>query len=254
MKLADMSWQDVREILGRRPVGLIPVGAVENHGPHLPLATDWLTANAIAERAAEASDLLLLPGCPVGVSEHHRHFWGTLWLQPDVLREVMLGITRAAASHGLRRLVFVNGHGGNTTALDQATRILRREGIYAFVFEWWNAIPDLIARNCQLPHDHAGDMETSAILAIDPALVRSERYALAAVEGVTRWGKQLHGVQLPLDTVEFTKAGTIGDPSGATAAKGKLFIEASASELGLFCAWLAAQDEGSLASPEQTRT
>ncbi len=249
MKLERMSWRTAREALGRKPVGLIPIGAVENHGPHLPLATDWISACAVAEEAARQADLMILPGCPVGVSEHHRQFRGTIWLDPDTLRAVALDIARAAAFKGLGRLVFVNGHGGNTPALDQAVRILRHEGIYAFVFEWWNSIPELIASSCRIPHDHAGEMETSVILAVEPELVDRDRYAEAAAGGVTEWGRIVHGVRLPLDTVEFTRSGTVGDPDGSDAEKGARFIGASARELALFCAWLAERSDAELAFP-----
>lgn len=248
MKLENLTWETTREALQNKPIGLIPIGAVENHGPHLPLATDWIAATAIAEAAASRDGIMVLPGCSVGVSEHHRQFWGTIWIEPDLLRGLAVGIARAAASHGMDRLVFVNGHGGNTATLDQATRILRKEGIHAFVFEYWHAIHELIERTCQLPEDHAGDMETSVVLAVDPSLVYRERFAQAAAQGVVSWGRQVHGVQLPLDTVEFTRSGTVGDPSRASAEKGRLLIDASAEELVKFCTWLSARDEAELAS------
>jgi len=249
MRLEDLSWETARDVLSRNPIGLIPIGAVENHGPHLPLATDWIAAMAIAEAAAEKPDLLILPGCSVGVSEHHRQFWGSLWLQPDLLRDFALGLARAAASQGMRRLVFVNGHGGNSSALDQAVRALRKEGIFAFVFEWWHSIPGLIEELCGMPEDHAGAMETSLVLAAAPDLVVQERIVAASSKPVMEWGRKIHGVRLPLDTVEFTATGVVGDPSAATAEKGRLFIEAAAEELTGFCAWLASQSESELASP-----
>lgn len=254
MKLEQLSWESARDAVARKPVGLIPIGAVENHGPHLPLATDWIAAQAIAEAAAEKAGLMLLPGCPVGVSGHHRQFWGTLWLEPDLLRDLAIALARSAAAQGMGRLVFVNGHGGNAAALDQAARILRKEGVFAFVFEWWQAIPDLIVRHCGLPEDHAGAMETSVVLAVDPALVKPEKYAVAAAEGVMAWGKSVHGVRLPLDTVEFTRSGTVGDPAAATAEKGRLFIDAAAAELAAFCAWLSSRSDAELASPGRPGT
>jgi creatinine amidohydrolase len=247
MKLESMSWAGAREALATKPVGLIPIGAVENHGPHLPLATDWISACRISEEAAREGSIILLPGVPVGVSEHHRHFTGTLWVSPDVLRDYVLGIARSAASHGVGRLVFVNGHGGNSAALEQAIRILRKEKIYSYLFEWWNAIPELIAEKCQLPHDHAGDMETSIILAIDPALVDKRKYQEAAAGKVVEWGRRIHGVPIAMDTIDFTESGVVGNPAFATGEKGGIFIEASARELFLFCRWLKDQAEEALA-------
>lgn len=244
-RLENYSWLQVKESLKTRPVGLIPVGAVENHGPHLPLGTDWFSAQAVAEEAALQENLLILPGSPVGISGHHRHFWGTLWLPAETLRDYLLGIARSAASHGLNRLVFVNGHGGNTAVLDQTLRILRKEGIYIYLFEWWRAIPELISQLCELPEDHAGDMETSIILALYPELVAKDKIKDAAA-GVIHWGKLIHGVQVALETKDFTPTGVLGNPALATAEKGQALLKAGGRELALFCRWFSEQPEDSL--------
>lgn len=140
----------------------------------------------------------------------------------------------------------MNGHGGNTQALDGAVRLLRDQKIHAFLFEWWNAIPDLIAELCQLPHDHAGEMETSMILSIDSALVNKDRFQEAASANVVAWGKHLHGVSVGPDTIDFTKTGVVGDPSNSTAEKGIQLANAAAEELHQFCKWLADQTDESL--------
>ena len=246
MRWIDMSWAEAKDALRDGGVALLPVGSIENHGPHLPLATDLLSARRIAEEASRLGDWLLLPAVPVGVSEHHRQFPGTLWVPPEVLKGYVLAVARAAATHGARRLVFVNGHGGNSATLDMAARNLRTEAIYAFTFEWWQAIPDLIAANCRQPHDHAGEMETSMILAIDAELVDTARYAEAAA-GVSEWGERRNGVAIGFDTIDFTPTGVVGDPAGASAEKGRRFIEGSAEELHAFCSWLSQQSEEALA-------
>ena len=245
MKLEELSWEKAKEVFAQGKVALLPVGSTENHGPHLPLGTDFLTACHVAELAAEKGSWLQLPTVPVGVSEHHRQFWGTLWVSPEILRDYVMGIVRSLAFHGLRKVVMVNGHGGNTAALDRVVRILREEKIHAFVFEWWNAIPELIDELCQLPHDHAGEMETSMILSIDPTLVKPGRFQQAASANVVGWGKHLHGVSIGHDTLDFTKTGVVGDPSNGTAAKGKQMANAAADELHQFCLWLEAETDES---------
>ena len=246
MKLEELSWEKAKEVMAEAKVALLPVGSTENHGPHLPLGTDFLTACRIAELTCEKGNWLQLPGVPVGISEHHRQFWGTLWVSPEVLRNYVLGIIRSLAFHGLRKVVMVNGHGGNTQALDGAVRILREEKIHAFVYEWWNAIPDLIAELCQLPHDHAGEMEASMILSIDATLVKEDRFQEAASARVVDWGKHLHGVSVGHDTIDFTKTGVVGDPSNGTAEKGIQLADAAADELHQFCKWLVTQTDESL--------
>ncbi|QAA76042.1 MAG: Creatinine amidohydrolase [Candidatus Bipolaricaulis sibiricus] len=243
MELSRMSWADAREQLHQARVGLLPVGSTEQHGPHLPLGTDHLTAAEVTRRTAARGDWLVLPVVPVGVSEHHRQFWGTLWVEPAVLRDYVLGIARSLASHGLHRLVFVNGHGGNSAALDEAARILRHEGVFAFVFSWWRAIPELIANTIETGGSHAGEMETSAVLAFAPQLVNSSRYREALTGAAPEWGKRHHGIEIGFDTLDFSRSGATGDPTPASADKGNLLLEAAAERLDAFCRWLAEEPD-----------
>lgn len=246
MELARMSWAGARAALRKALVALLPVGSTEQHGPHLPLGTDHLTAAEVARRAGVRGGWLVLPTVPVGVSEHHRQFWGTLWVEPQVLRDYVLGIARSLASHGVRRVVFVNGHGGNTAALDEAARVLRREEVYAFAFSWWRAIPEVIAEVIATAGSHAGEMETSAVLAFAPELVMREFYSEAVAGAAPEWGKRLHGVEIGFDTLDFSPSGATGDPTPATAEKGERLLAAAAERLDAFCRWFSAEPEESL--------
>ena len=247
MRWMDLSWAQAKAVLDETKVALLPIGSVENHGPHLPLATDLYSAERVAEVASRRGGWPLLPTVPIGVSEHHRQFPGTLWVPPRVLKTYVESIVRAVASHGVRRVVLVNGHGGNTGALDMAARALRGERIYCYIFEWWVAIADLLAETCNIPHDHAGEMETSMILAIRPDLVDTARYEAAAAPGVTTWGIRRNGVSTAFDTIDFTATGVVGDPAAASAEKGARFTEASAEQLDEFCRWLVERSEEELA-------
>ncbi len=247
MELSRMSWTQAREALRKAQVALLPVGSTEQHGPHLPLGTDWMTAQEIARRAGKKGGWLVLPTIPVGVSEHHRQFWGTLWVPPEVLRDYVMSVARALAFHGLRRLVFVNGHGGNTAALEDAARRLRGEGIYAFVYVWWRACTEVIAQVIESSGSHAAEMETAVVLAIAPELVRTENYQEAMAHGAPEWGKKVEGVDVGFDTLDFCASGATGDPSRATVEKGERILQAAADRVDAFCRWLAAQPEEALA-------
>ncbi|MGQ9699962.1 MAG: creatininase family protein [Candidatus Bipolaricaulaceae bacterium] len=247
MELSRMSWKEAREAFRRAQVALLPVGSTEQHGPHLPLGTDWMTAQEIARRASKRGGWLVLPIIPVGVSEHHRQFWGTLWVPPEILRDYVISVARSLAYHGLRRLVLVNGHGGNTAALEEATRRLRLEGIYAFLYVWWRAIPEVVAQVVESGGSHAAEMETAVVLAIAPELVRSENYEEAAAQGAPEWGKKMEGVEVGFDTVDFSRSGATGNPVRATVEKGERILEAAAARLNAFCQWLSAQPEEALA-------
>ncbi|MCX7750721.1 MAG: creatininase family protein [Candidatus Bipolaricaulota bacterium] len=249
MELSRMSWAKARSELKKTAVALLPVGSTEQHGPHLPLGTDHLTAAEVARRTSARGGWLVLPTVPVGVSEHHRQFWGTLWVEPDVLRDYVLGIARSLAFHGVRRLVFVNGHGGNTAALDEAARVLRLEGIYAYVFSWWRAIPEVIAEAIETGGSHGSEMETSAVLAFAPELVDVGAYGEAKAGAAPEWGKKLHGIEIGFDTLDFSRSGATGDPTRASAAKGNKLLDAAAARLDEFCRWLASQPEEALRPP-----
>ena len=245
-----MSWADARAALAQAKVALLPVGSTEQHGPHLPLGTDWMTAQEIAHRAAQAGPWLVLPTVPVGVSEHHRQFWGTLWVSPETLKAYVSELARALASHGLNRVVFVNGHGGNTPALEEAARKLRQENIFAYVYVWWRSIPEVVAEVLSPGGGgHAGEMEASVVWAIAPDLARKERFAEAAAGAASEWGKKVHAVEIGYDTRDFSQSGAVGDPRPAAPEKGEKVLRAAAEKLHEFCAWLATQPEEALRSP-----
>jgi len=246
MELERLNWPDARDAICAAPVALLPIGAVEQHGPHLPLGTDWFIARHIARDAAARSALPLLPGIPVGVSHEHRQFWGTLTVSKDQLRDHAVAIARSLAAHGLRRIVFVNGHGSNCGPLEEAARQLRRDRIHAFVFNWWQSIAATLAELFPEPTAHAGSIETSLMLAIDPALVSRER--LSDASGVTEWGTYVEGVQVGFDTVEFSAAGNVGDPGRGDADKGRAILSAAVDSLARFCAWLVSREDDDLAA------
>ena len=244
MELARMTWPDVRDAIEQCGIGLLPVGAIEQHGPHLPLNTDWAIASHIARTVSEAEDLLLLPGFEVGVSHEHRQFWGTLTISPDALRDQAIGMARSAGGHGLRRIVFVNGHGSNCAPLSEAARTLRDDGIFAFVFNWWESISAVLADLFPDPTAHAGSIETSLMMAIDPDAVRRDRFDDA--DAAVHWGTRVEGVLTGLDAADFTEMGNVGDPRRADAEKGEAVLAASCASLARFCRWLKTQEDGDL--------
>ena len=246
MELARLSWPDARDAIRQAHAALLPVGATEQHGPHLPLGTDWYIASHIAGEVAEQDGLLLLPGFAVGVSHEHRQFWGTLTVSPGQLRGQAMAVARALGDYGLRRIVFVNGHGSNCAPLDEAARRLREDGIHAFVFNWWQSIATILGELFPDPPAHAGSVETSLMLAIHPDLVHEDRFGEAS--SVTRWGSYVEGVLVGFDAADFTDAGNVGgDPSLASAEKGRTALSAACDSLRRFCAWLAQRPEEDLA-------
>jgi creatinine amidohydrolase len=164
-------------------VAVLPAGAVEQHGPHLPLGTDQLVAEALAERAAElAGDatVLLLPANAVGHSTEHRSFAGTLTLAPELLIGIWRDLGASLACAGVRRLLIVNAHGGNVPAMDIVARELRADhGMLAAALSWFDfGLPDGVMAAEEARHDiHGGRLETAMMLALHPDLVRMDAAA-----------------------------------------------------------------------------
>lgn len=233
----EMTWQDFAGADKTRWIAVLPVAAVEQHGPHLPLGTDAFIAAAYLARARELLPQELavsfLPMLTVGTSDEHRAFPGTLTLSAEgviaALREVGDSVHRA----GVRKLVIANSHGGNISAIDLATRGLRvSRNMLAVACSWFEfGYPDgLFTREEQVHGIHAGAIETSILLAARPGLVRKERaenFASAAID-IEREFRHL-GIDPPgriaWMSQDLHASGAMGDASAATAEKGKALIE-----------------------------
>ncbi|MGY2082287.1 creatininase family protein [Blastococcus sp. SYSU DS0539] len=191
LRWQDAAWPDLRAALGTRPteVGLLPVGAIEQHGPHLPTGTDTLVATAVCEQAAVLVDGVVLPAVPVGVSYGHgTDLPGTLSLSPALLAEVLKAHVAWAAASGLRRVLIVNAHLGNTATIGTATDWLRLYAPEVRVgsVDWWASDEALLAEVTADGGDiHANRAETSMVLAIAPHLVHRDRMADADDEDRT---------------------------------------------------------------------
>ncbi|WP_283134588.1 creatininase family protein [Rhizohabitans arisaemae] len=172
---------------------LIPVGATEQHGPHLPTSTDALIAETVAEGAAQAAagrsarTLIVAPVLAFGASDHHLAFGGTLSLSPGTLLAVLDDLLRSIAAQGGRRVVLINGHGGNTGVCHAASAAgSTRHGLSVAHLDYWR----LASPEAQAPvPGHAGEYETSIVLAVRPDLVgprppRERAPATLAVPGV----------------------------------------------------------------------
>jgi creatinine amidohydrolase len=164
-----------------RAVAVLPAGAVEQHGPHLPLGTDVLIARGLAERAAAQvpGDVtaLLLPDSAVGWSTEHRDFPGTLTVTPETLIATWRDIGASLARAGVRRLLIANAHGGNVPVMDIVARALRADhGMLVAALSWFDFdLPDGIMDADQAAHDiHGGRLETSVMLHLHPAWVRMD--------------------------------------------------------------------------------
>lgn len=220
-------------------VAVLPAGSVEQHGPALPLGTDFLAAEAVA-RGLDRDDAVVLPTVPVGVSTHHRQFDGTLWVDPETFEDYVGEILASVASHGVRKLVVVNGHGGNVDALSRTARRLRGERIaFAAPWNWWSSLDGLDEELFdQSGIGHADAMETSMIAHLAADLVREAAIEETEAGAADSWGRTVHGAEIGFDVADFSESGAVGRPTDGSAEKGRRLYERSVSELDALVGWL----------------
>lgn len=191
---------------------LVPVGSTEQHGPHLPFDTDTLIAQAVCQRVADRNNrILVAPPIAIAASGEHQDFRGTISIGVDVLRSVLVEVARSASTW-TRRILFVNGHGGNLTALDSAVRQARTEGRDV---AWVACATDAVDL-------HAGFTETSLVLHLRPESVATHR----ATVGDTRPLSEILGLLQTGGVAAVSATGVLGDPTGASAAAGAETLEA----------------------------
>jgi creatinine amidohydrolase len=199
-------------------VGLVPVGATEQHGPHLPTGTDTIIATALCD-ALGAHGVMVLPALAVGCSWFHgRELAGTLAIAPEQLAALAAAWADWAASSGLRRLLFVNAHVGNSAALSTATDRLRfeRPDLRVGVLEWWSLASDIAAEATADCADwHGNRAETSIMLAIAPELVDTVAAKTADDED------RATGLVFRYGASAVSTNGVTGRPSEATAELGE---------------------------------
>ena len=227
MHLTRETWTDAAD--ADTSLALLPVGSTEQHGPHAPLGTDVLTAEAVAEAGADryADPVVVAPAVPVGVAEEHRRFSGTLWASEGTFRAYVRDIVTSLAAHGWDRVVVVNGHGGNIAALQEVTaRIVRHDDAYAVAFTWFDEVGEHTSEM-----GHAGPLETSMLQHTDPETVHEDRLDAAANEGADRWGEWQGRVNLAVDSDEFTHNGVVGNPNESSEELGEELLDRSADAL-----------------------
>ncbi len=233
---ATASWEDVAAAVSRGIIAVLPVGAVEQHGPHLPLLTDTVLAGGVARRIAEGADALLLPAIAYGDAWTAEGWAGTLSLSPDTLRAAVIDIGRGLHRMGVRGLVTVNGHFGNREPIGLAARALDELGFPVLHLDY----PHLEALAAEYMESepagpgfyHADEVETSMMLALAPETVRLGRARPEYPDFPPLFGHE------PMKLSAFNKTGTFGDPRPATAAKGEALIDGIAAEsLRLIALW-----------------
>lgn len=227
---------ELEELIAKDPVVLIPIGAYEQHGPHLALNTDKVIAELICEEIVRQSDVpcSMLPAVWCGISEHHMKFAGSLTLRHETMTAYLFDVLDSLARSGIRKVLAVNSHGGNMVAVNEAlTKVsYKYSGTFA-TLTYWNLIGDEIKANRKSEYggiSHACEMETSLQMYLQPENVRKDRIPPANnVKGGRFWSPAMFAsnkisMYIPYD--QLSELGHIGDPQKATPEFGKIVFDA----------------------------
>ncbi|TXT40828.1 MAG: creatinine amidohydrolase [Comamonadaceae bacterium] len=234
----------------QRTIAVLPLAATEQHGPHLPLSVDTVLVDGIVAAALPhlAADLkvLFLPTQTVGLSPEHARFPGTLTLKNETVIRLWTDIAESVAASGIQKLVLFNAHGGHVSVMDLVARDLRaRLNMLVYSVSWFN-LPLLDAQGGDVnalfsPQEqrfgiHAGDIETSMMLALDPAHVdmsQARNFASSAQVRASQFEILGNGrsAKLAWQTQDYNPAGAVGNAAHATADKGLALVNAAAQAL-----------------------
>lgn len=237
--LARQSWIETRELLKTNEIVLLPVGAHEQHGPGIAMATDTISADGLCRRAAAllGERAAVAPAVPFGVSWHHMHFPGTITLTPETLSMLLVEIVSSLARHGFPRVAIVNGHGGNGAAVGTAVETLRQRvtgtrviGLFGYAFIGEQA-------RVLMPEGssgHGGGDEAAVVYAEAPDYAKPSAFCApeinaeaAAFAGVLRTYGGVHGAYYD----EITRNGATGDTRHATPEIGNAILDRAAENL-----------------------
>ncbi len=243
IRLSDLTWEEVRARATGNPVVVLPTGSTEQHGPHLPVKTDTLLVSSITEeavrRAAARVDVLLTPTVWMGLSTHHSGYF-SLTLSFDTYQQVMTEMLESLVRAGFRRLLVINGHGGNTDPLHlTVTRVRDRHKVLVATADYWDLARDEFNRIRESRSGgmgHACEFETSAVMHLEGALVRTDLIQAEYPPEIPGWfaiDMTLPGGPVKIGTrfEDITRRGVVGDPTLATPDKGRRFVEAAVSRL-----------------------
>ena len=244
--LEEQCWPHVREAAW--PVAIMPWGATEPHNTHLPYGTDTILGREVAARVAKRAAqhdirVLALPAMPFGVNTTQLDLPMTISVMPSTQLLLLRDVIHSIEPHGVRALLLLNAHGGNE--LRALVRELQPETrIVLAIANWWQAGDQRVFDE---PGDHAGELETAAMLHVAPHLVRApDTWGNGAARASVFDGVRQGWAWLPRRWTQVTDDTGVGDPRAATAAKGEQFVAQATERIANLCVQLSTADPGAL--------
>jgi len=228
MKLGEMNWPDIRDLDKKKLVAVYPIASFEQHGLHLPLLTDTIQLDALVERMDSriADRIVCLPTQWLGYSFHHMNFGGSLTATSQTHIQMLVETIHGLIQAGFDQVLVINGHGGNSADLKVALQNLKESHDEARVYgaSWWHVAPELDEIREAGPDGsgHAGETETSLMLALRPDLVQTDRFHADGGRPPSAYNRKVDRFRR-ID--EHSSRGNFGDPGFGTAEKGERMME-----------------------------
>ena len=218
MIVRDLVNTDILKLIKRKSVALIPVGSIEQHGPHLPVSTDSDIVSHIAKQVSNKNGFLLLPTIQYGVSfEHHPFF--NMSVSTQTLQKILVELCISLSKNGINTVIILNGHHGNQNALrklqDKVSKIVSKKQ-HIFVYSYWHFM--------KRKFDHAGFVETSIMLAISDKVLMNKAKKGLIPDNLSKKELSQLNKKANKSFISVTKNGVWGDPTLATAKDGKLIL------------------------------
>jgi creatinine amidohydrolase len=245
--LSSFTYLELERYLGEETLCILPLGAMEQHGPHLPLGTDSEIANIgideLCSSWTDALQLLVLPVMPIGESMEHSTFTGTLSFSVSTLQAVITDIAVSLGNWGVKKLLIINFHGGNSDTVSSILREVRQKtGVLCGAAHVYGS--DVLQGYGGARDYHAGDIETSIVLHYLPEAVRREAVPeKASADGKLKKMELFKNLVIPWFTGDLSADGIIGNPRDASAQKGKAIISDLVKELKEIIRRFAAYEE-----------
>jgi creatinine amidohydrolase/Fe(II)-dependent formamide hydrolase-like protein len=242
--LGELTWPEAKKQFKQIDLALLPVGSTEQHGPHLPLDTDAFDADYLARCVASSFSNpkpVVLPVIPYGVSYHHMDFSGTLSITNETLTRLVYEVGMSAAHHGIKKLIIINGHGGNTPSLKNAAQMINRDARIFTCVDTGETSDIDISRIIETQNDaHAGEIETSTALATRPHLVDVKKAKKFVPNFSSRYldFSSSRSVEWFTRTELISTSGVLGDPTKASREKGERIWQIMTEHLVRFVAEL----------------
>ncbi len=240
MLLEESTWEEAKEMFVKTKLAIIPIGAIECHGPHNPMGIECFIVEELAKRLSERVDAIITPMIPVSYSRAWNEFPGTLWVSPATLKAYLGEICNSLVENGIRFIFFLNGHGPNVPTVEEINQDLTSKGVLCSQIDLWRFIGSVSGDlgESEIPLGHSGELATSVMIALRQDLVRRDKMRTESPKKTL--GNDFRSIVQYYPSSSSTLSAFVGDPSKATREKGQEILTRSVDRLEEFLKqWLA---------------